>query len=401
MADDRHRSELEQAARMSLTIETMIPQMPLDRNTALDAFFELRDILAKQDSELEGSERKIKERYSAWTVQEINDCIIEDPEMLRNISYALMGKGDMPYHSQLVEAIRDTQFSGMEKSETSRIAARLAVFSVESGKGCLFDGETTIDLSRRWIHIELGKMAQSGNSLKNLVGIAISNLVKNQIVNMPRSAKKAYLFEEASRFLQIPGAAEIMKQTYAQFRKFSCVAITITQSMAQMEQSGVGQIIMTQSKMFLLLKNTDASELNLLGNYIALSDEAKRKIMEFPSPEHLPPGEKFSSFLLYAQRADWPMVGVGRTYACPAVLSAAATSGELHSKLNGILKELSARGPEKPFAEQLLQATELLHEDNKVFRILDKLERMAGEKAVPLVVDAKLEFREILKQNQI
>ena len=242
-------------------------------------------------------------------------------------------------------------------------------------------------------------MAQSGNALKNLVGIAINNLVKNQIINMPRSAKKAYLFEEASRFLLIPGAPEIMKQTYAQFRKFNCVAITITQSIAQMAQSGVGQIIMTQSKMFLFLKNTDAAELDLIGNYIALSDEAKRNIMNFPAPEHLPVNNRFSSFLLYAQRAEWPIVGVGRNYASNAILAAAATSGELHSRLTRILKELSAKHPELAFAERLLQATELLNEDNRLFRLLDKLERMGGERASPLVVEAKIAFHEILKQH--
>ncbi len=396
----RHRNELEQAARMSLTVEAIIPKLPPDRNTALDAWFELREILAKPESELEGFEKEVMERYCSRTVQEINDHIIDDPEMLRNIVYAFMGKGDMPYHSQLVEAIRETSLSHLEKSETNRIAARLAVYSVESGKGCLFDGETTIDLTKRWVHIELGKMAQSGNVLKNLVGIAINNLVKNQIVSMPRSTKKLYLFEEASRFLMIPGAAEIMMQSYAQFRKFSCCAVTITQSIAQMAQSGVGQIIMTQSKMFLFLKNTDAAELDLIGNYIALSDEAKRNIMEFPAPEHLPANDRYSSFLLYAQRANWPMVGVGRNYAGPAILAAAATSGDLHSRLARILKEISARCPDMPFADQLLRATDLLMEDNNLFRLLDKLERIIGSKLSPLIVEAKIEFHEILKQQR-
>ncbi len=398
---NRHRKELELAARMSLTIEAMIPKLPLDQNTALDAFFELREILSKPEADLEGFEAEMLALHKGWTIQEINDCIIDDPEMLRNISYAYMGSGDMPYHSQLVEAIRETTLSNLEKSETSRIAARLAVYSIESGKGCLFDGETTIDLSKRWIHIELGKMAQASNALKNLVGIVINNLVKNQIINMPRSVKKAYLFEEASRFLLIPGAAEIMKQTYAQFRKFCCVAITITQSIAQMAQSGVGQIIMTQSKLFLFLKNTDAAELDLIRNYIALSDEAKRNIMEFPAPEHLPEGKRFSSFLLYAQRADYPMVGVGRNYASDAILSAAATSGSLHSRINRLLKELAVYRKDLNFADQLLLATDLLTEDNKLFYVLNKMERLLGPKVAPLLDEAKIAFHEILKQQKL
>lgn len=397
---NRHRKELELAARMSLTIEAMIPRLPLDQNTALDAYFELRETLSKPETDLEGFEQEIATLYHSWSLQQINDCIIDDPEMLRNVSYAFMSSGDMPYHSQLVEAIRETTLSNLEKSETARIASRLAVYSVESGKGCLFDGETSIDLSKRWIHIELGKMAQVSNALKNLVGIVINNLVKNQIINMPRSVKKAYLFEEASRFLLIPGAAEIMKQTYAQFRKFNCVAITITQSIAQMAQFSVGQIIMTQSKLFLFLKNTDAAELDLIGNYIALSDEAKRNIMEFPAPEHLPAGKRYSSFLLYAQRADFPMVGVGRNYALNAILAAAATSGSLHSRISRLLKELSSCKPELSFADCLLLATDLLAEDNKLFRVLDKMERIFGPKALPLLDEAKIAYHELINPQK-
>lgn len=56
----KHRKELELAARMSLTIDAVIPKLPLDQNTAQDAYFELREILAKDDSELEGFEREVK-----------------------------------------------------------------------------------------------------------------------------------------------------------------------------------------------------------------------------------------------------------------------------------------------------------------------------------------------------
>ena len=168
-----------------------------------------------------------------------------------------------------------------------------------------------------------------------------------------------------------------------------------------MTQSGVGQIIMTQSKLFLFLKNTDAAELDLIRNYIALSDEAKRNIMEFPAPEHLPEGKRFSSFLLYAQRADYPMVGVGRNYASDAILSAAATSGSLHSRINRLLKELAVYRKDLSFADQLLLATDLLTEDNKLFYVLNKMERLLGPKVAPLLDEAKIAFHEILKQQKL
>ena len=120
----------------------------------------------------------------------------------------------------------------------------------------------TLSACRKWV--ELGKIAQSGSVLRNLVGIVINNLVMNQIINMPRGSAKLYLFEELARLLAtVPGAAEIVKQSYAQLRKYKCVAVTITQSAAQMTQSGVGQIVMTQSinQLFFLCPQCSSSKI--------------------------------------------------------------------------------------------------------------------------------------------
>lgn len=398
---NRNREGLEQAARMALSVEKLIPSMPIDRNTALDAWIELRDALAAPAESPDASRHRLLELYKSWTIRELNDYIIEDSEMLRNISYAYMAKSDMPYHSQLVEALRETSLLHLDRSDLNRVAARLAVYSVESGKS-LFDGETTVDLGRRWVHIELGKIAQSGAVLRNLVGIVINNLVMNQIINMPRGSAKLYLFEELARLLAtVPGAAEIVKQSYAQLRKYKCVAVTITQSAAQMTQSGVGQIVMTQSKQFLFLRNTDAAELRLITNYVPLSEDAQQNIRNFPTPEHLPPGRKFSSFLLVAQRADWPVVGVGRNYASPAILATAATSGGLHSRLERLMKELQAQNAGLPFAELLLRAMEIATVDNTLFAILDRIEKLGNEQIKSLVIDARIEFNNLIRKGTL
>ena len=398
---NRNREGLEQAARMALSVEKLIPSMPIDRNTAQDAWIELRDALAAPAESPDASRHRLQELYKSWTIRELNDYIIEDSEMLRNISYAYMAKSDMPYHSQLVEALRETSLLHLDRSDLNRVAARLAVYSVESGKS-LFDGETTVDLGKRWIHIELGKIAQSGSVLRNLVGIVINNLVMNQIINMPRGSAKLYLFEELARLLAtVPGAAEIVKQSYAQLRKYKCVAVTITQSAAQMTQSGVGQIVMTQSKQFLFLRNTDAAELRLITNYVPLSEDAQRNVRNFPAPEHLPPGRKFSSFLLYAQRADWPVVGVGRNYASSAILAAAATSGGLHNRLERLMKELQAQNAGLPFAELLLRAMEIATVDNTLFSLLDRIEKLGNEQIKSLVIDARIEFNNLIRKGTL
>lgn len=399
---NRNREGLENAARMALTIEKLIPSLPLDQNTALDAWTELKEALALPEDDPDAAFARIRTMYHTWTIREINDYIIDDPELLRNIAYSLMTKSEMPYHSQLVEAVRETSLNHLDRSEVNRIAARLAIYSLESGKGCLFDGETTIDLGKRWVHIELGKISQSGAVLRSLAGIAVTNLLLNHIINMPRSSLKAYFFEELMRIVaSLPGAKGIVNQAYTQFRKYNCVVIAISQSAAQMMESGVGQTIMTQSKQVLFLRNTDASELRLITNFIPLSDDAQWNIRNFPAPEHLPPGKKFSSFLLYAQGAEWPIVGVGRNYAAPEILAAAATSGELHTRLVRFLKEIQVQDKAMPFVERLLTAMELAMEDNAVSSILDRIEKLGNEKIKSLVIDAKIELKHLLKKGTL
>lgn len=384
-----------EVAKLSMTVEWMLPFMPPERNTELDSYFELKDILEKSNDERESFDQEVISYYNSISSNQATDYILEDSDTIRNIAFALIPREEMPYHSQIVEAIRDTPKSNHNIDETNRIANRIAVYSIESGKGCLFDGYTTIDLSKKFIHIELSRLANCSSVMKNLVGIVINNLVQNQIIGMARSDKKLYIFEEAARFLSIPGAADIIKQSYAQFRKYTCVAVTVTQSIAQMEESGVGKILMTQSKSFMFLKNTDKKELEALKPYIQLSDNAITSIKEFPSPEHIA-GEKYSSFLYYAQRDQWPIVGVGRNYASTQLLVAAATSGELHSKVENIVKTLSLKNKSLSFAEKILKATELLKEDTRLLKLLGKIEKLGDKKVKALILDAKLEALKVL-----
>jgi len=392
-AIDQNEKDVFKAARFSLTIEWMVQFMPVERSSNCDIYLELIHILDKHEDELEDFDKNVIEFYNSLSKTELADYILDNPDTLRDISFALIPSSAAPYHSQIVEMMRNATLGDAEEAES--IAKRLAMYSVEAGRGCLFDGETTIDLTKKFVHIELSRLAGCSNTMKNLVGIVVNNLVKNQIIRMPRSDKKMYLFEEAARFLSIPGAAEIMKQTYAQFRKFSCVAVTVTQAVAQMSENGVGQILMTQSKNFMFLKNTDQQELNEIKRYIGLSNTAIETIMSFPSPEHIF-GEKFSSFLYYAQRDQFPIVGVGRNYASQEILVAAATSGELHTKVEKIVKTLALKDKHLSFAEKILKATELLKEDKKLLKLLSRIEKIGDKKVQALILDAKLEALKIL-----
>lgn len=372
-----HVEILPEIARKALTIEWMIPNQPSGRNTTLDCFFDLRDALEKAPAGRNTVEKNIVEHYESLSELKVNEFIMESPTLLRDIAYAYMEPEHMPYHSQIVEMIRSTPESFHNRQDTDRIATRLAQYAIESGKGCLFDGVTNINLSNRLIHFELGKMANSSSNFKSMIGLVIGNLVKNQITNMPRIQKKMYIFEEAQRFLSIPGGDAIMKQSYAQFRKFNCVAWTITQEAGQLMEGGdngsnVGTIVMGQSKQYYFLKNKDKKNLAAFLQYARLSDDTQKAIMEFPSPESIP-GRKYSSYVYYVDNGEYPIVGVVRHYATALAIAVASTSGAAFSRREGELRKLKIMHPDLSNGELLLLYLEREKLDNPALRLIGEM----------------------------
>lgn len=142
---------------MALSVEKLIPSMPIDRNTAQDAWIELRDALAAPAESPDASQHRLQELYKSWTIRELNDYIIEDSEMLRNISYAYMAKSDMPYHSQLVEALRETSLLHLDRSDLNRSRPGWRSIPLKAAKVCSTE-------KRRWISADGGFTSNSEKS---------------------------------------------------------------------------------------------------------------------------------------------------------------------------------------------------------------------------------------------
>jgi type IV secretion system protein TrbE len=52
------------------------------------------------------------------------------------------------------------------------------------------------------------------------------------------------VYEEVARFLDIPGGEEIVKESYAQLRKFNCWNISIVQQYARFKQSRIRSAVL-------------------------------------------------------------------------------------------------------------------------------------------------------------
>ena len=303
---------------------------------------------------------------------------MENGSLLRDISYAYMKPEDMPYHSQLVEMIRSTPDPTHRREDTNRIATRLAQYAVESGRGALFDGVTNINLGARLLHFEIGKMANVSQNIRAMVGMVISNLAQQQIINMPRKLLKLFLYEEMPRIIaSVPGASSFVKRSYAQLRKSNCRSWTITQEAGQLmvqdkEGSDLATIIMGQSKQYYLLKNKDKGNMEFFRRFIALSDDAVNAVMNFPAPEHIP-GRKYSSYLYYIDNGEYPLVGVVRHYANPLTIAVASTSGEAFSKREEELRRLRILYPELDEGQLLIEYENRQRINNPALKLLREM----------------------------
>ena len=360
-------------ARKAMTMEWMLPRQSSGRNTLLDCFTDFSETMSKDITELHPEELLIFNYFHSISNEKITEYIVENSAVLRDVSYAYMKPEDMPYHSQIVEMIRSTPDPVHRREDTNRIATRLAQYTVESGRGGLFDGVTNIDLSARLIHFEIGKMANASENFKAMIGMVIGNLVRNQIVNLPRTAWKLYIFEEAPRFLRIPGASDIMKQSYAQFRKFNCRAWTITQEAGQLVTAdGVADIIMGQSKQYYFLKNKDKGNMEFFRRFAALSEDTVEDIMTFPSPEHIP-GKKNSSFVYYVDNGEYPLIGVVRHYADPLTIAIASTSGNAFTKREEECRRLRILYPQLDEGALLIEYLNRQKIDNPSLQLLRQI----------------------------
>ncbi len=373
----RNTRQRQEIARKCMTLAWMLPKQPAGRNTLLDCFADLEEALTKAPGKLSTVERELLSYYWDISREKITEYIVENPPLLRDVSYAHMKAEDMPYHSQIVEMIRSTPDPVHRREDTNRIATRLAQYTVESGRGGLFDGVTNIDLSARWIHFEIGKMANASANFKAMIGLVIGNMVRNQIVNMPRTAWKLYIFEEAPRFLMIPGASEIMKQSYAQFRKFNCRAWTITQEAGQLitqsdAGSSVGTIIMGQSKQYYFLKNKDRGNMEFFRRFVELSEDTVNAVMTFPAPEHIP-GKKYSSFVYCVDNGEYPLVGVVRHYANALTIAVASSSGDAFTKREEELRRLRVLYPQLDEGALLIEYLNRQKIDNPALRMFRKM----------------------------
>ena len=202
---------------------------------------------------------------------------------VRNLAFAYFTRSEYPTHRMLQELMQ-LEASGADKDQVLRIATLLLPWCRDGNYGPLFDGESNITLTGKIAHFELGYIPEAAKELKSAAGFLITNYTRQHIITMPRAKRKRNVYEEVARFLDIPEGEKIVKESYAQMRKFNTWNISIVQQYSRFKDSHIRSAVFGNSRQFFMMKQNDRADLEDISRDIALPDITKQTIMNYPLP---------------------------------------------------------------------------------------------------------------------
>jgi len=296
----------EHQRRFACAVHRWRERMPTG-STLLDGFAELRDRLNANHDEA-------RQFMAALPEAEVTR-FAQDPATERLVAQTACAgfkPEDFPTHSALVELLAYARFPEHDKERTDRLATLLRAWTAEGAYGQLFDGVTNVSLQRRVAHFELGLVPEQAVELKAAAGLLISGFVRQHILALPRHQRKRIVFEEVSRFLDVPGGEQIVAESYAQLRKFNCWAVSIVQQYARFKSSRIRPAVIGNAKQFFLMRQSDRSDLVDLAADLSLPETALDAIQRYPLPEQLPAEGRYSSLCHFTPTTQPPQCGTLR-----------------------------------------------------------------------------------------
>ncbi|MEY2537014.1 MAG: type secretion system protein TrbE [Verrucomicrobiota bacterium] len=304
--------------------------------TTLDVFVDFRD--------LQRTNADLANQQLAGVTEEEALRFLKEPNTrreVRNLALAYFASSEYPTHRMLQELI---QLDGSD-SAAGDLATRLMPWCADGNYGCLLDGASNISLTGKIAHFELGYIPEAAKLLRAVAGFLITNYTRQHIITMPRRLRKRNVYEEVARLLDIPGGEQIVKESYAQMRKFNCWNISIVQQYSRFKESRVRSAVFGNSRQFFLMRQNDRADLEDMGHDIGLTELTKHAILSYPLPDQQT-GEKFAAFTYLHSDAQNPICGTTHNVASPEMLYISGSSGaqfdERAQQLRGAEDVLSA-----------------------------------------------------------
>ncbi len=311
----KHPEKIHGLQRLACAVHGWREKMGLGA-TFLDAFADLRD-------RMESCDPQALDFYTSITEGEITR-FLKEPQterFLMQTAYSAFAPDEYPTHSALLDLMFFGRFPEHPKTEIDQIATLLTAWTASGQYGKLFDGVTNISLTGRVAHFELGYIPEQAVELKTAAGLLISGFTRQHIITLPRHFWKRMIFEEAARFLDVPGGEKIMGEGYAQLRKFNCWIISIVQQYSKFKSSRIRPVVMGNSKQFFLMRQFDGSDLEDISRDIKLPEVMVDAVQHYPLPEQQAEGRKFSSLCYYAPSTQPALCGTLRHVSASTPLS--------------------------------------------------------------------------------
>jgi len=321
----KNESRMPEVARRACVLNRFRKEKMPPGATMLESFAEFRDRLKTNQDEATTCEQQITEAdvLRFW----------KDPataKEVRNAALAYFAPDEYPTHRMLQELMY-LDAAGAERDQIIEIATLLLPWCRDGNYGCLFDGVSNLSLIGRIAHFELGYIPDSAKELRSAAGFLITNHARKHIITLPRALRKRNVYEEVARFLDIPGGEEIVKESYAQLRKFNCWNISIVQQYARFKQSRIRSAVFGNSRQFFLMRQNDRADLDDMARDIAITEITKHAIMNYPLPDHQT-GQKYSPFTYLHIDSHRPICGTAHNVASDEMLYCSSSSGEHFEK---------------------------------------------------------------------
>ncbi len=311
----RNAGRMMEVARHACTLARLRRLTP--GSTGLDVFVDFRDrmratpdLAAAQLAEAT-EEEVVRFHKEPGTRREV-----------RNLAFSYFAREEYPTHRMLQELI---QLDGSDPA-AGDLAARLLPWCAGGNYGCLLDGTSNVSLTGKIAHFELGYIPEAAKLLRAVAGFLITNYTRQHIITMPRGLRKRNVYEEVARLLDIPGGEQIVKESYAQMRKFNCWNISIVQQYSRFKESRIRSAVFGNSRQFFLMRQNDRADLDDISHDIGLTELTKHNILSYPLPDQQG-AEKFAAFTYLHSDARNPICGTAHNVAAPEMLFVSGSSG--------------------------------------------------------------------------
>lgn len=321
----RNEREMMTVARHACALSRYRKEKMPPGATMLEAFADFRDWLKASEDEAQTFEQQFPEAEVLKFLKEPNTA-----KEVRNIAFAYFKTDEYPTHRMLQELMA-LDASGTEREQIIEISTLLLPWCHDGNYGALFDGTSNLSLTGKIAHFELGYIPDSAKELRAAAGFLITNHARKHIITLPRGLRKRNVYEEVARFLDIPGGEEIVKESYAQLRKFNCWNISIVQQYARFKQSRIRSAVFGNSRQFFLMRQNDRADLDDIARDIAIPEITKHTIMNYTLPDHQA-GQKYSAFTYLHIDSNHPICGTAYNSVSPEMLYCSSSSGEHFEK---------------------------------------------------------------------